>query len=248
MALRIDVNVEPALLLQRMEHGVKRLAFSVAAAINSTALAVQAAEVAHARHALTIRKEDFILGKPGRGGQIAIISPFANVYQNRPYAEIAVGAKTGLLLSEYEAGGARVPFKGSGAVAVPVIGGPARPSFAEAVPTAFKFASLRLRLTPRKPGAKRARHAPGVAIGPNQQPVRYGLEDTYQVPGVGVFQHVVGGGSRLVYAFVHGERIEPKLDFVGIAERVADRVFARELESEIDDVLIRHGLTRSDLA
>lgn len=237
--MKIDVDVDAAKLLLRLEGGEKRFAFAVVNAINATAKAVQADVREHVKKQFTLRRSEFVLR------EAAVISPFASVSQGRPYAEVGVGSpgrpKPRFLLSQFEEGGPRAPIKGKQSIAVPVIGGPARPSFAQSVPDAFRFTRLGLRLTPRTEGARRKRTVPG------EQPVRYGLLGTYQVPGVGVFQRVAGEASRLVYAFVRSEQLPSTLDFEAVARATSDRVFRLALESEIDDVLIRRGLTRSSL-
>lgn len=244
MPFRIDLNVDPALLLERMRNGEKRLAYAVVNAINNTARAVQVAEVASAQHAFkAIRKPEFLLGREGRGGQIAIIKPFASVGRGVPYAEISIGQKPRLLLPLFEEGGARPAFKGR-SVAVPVIGGPARPSFEQPVPASMRFTALRLRLTPRREGAKR-RKKKGDA---EQAQVRYGLQDTYQVPGVGVFQRKPGEGARIVYAFVEHEQVGRRLSWMDVARRTAATLFPVELKEQIELTLIRHGLTRGSLS
>jgi hypothetical protein len=238
--IRIDVNVDASLLLKRLENGEKRLAFAVVNAINSTMKAAQQAVKENARAHFAIRKESFVLGGPGRGGQIAIIKPFASVSQGRAYAEMAIGKKERLLLSEYETGGERQPFKGH-SIAVPIPGSAARPSFALPVPASMKFTALKLRLTPRSLGSHR-RGARGAA-----DAIRYGLLRTYQVPGVGVFQRGEGGESRLIYAFVKEEHIAPRLSWIDVATRTIGVVFQQELDSQVDDVLIRRGLTRAQV-
>lgn len=232
--LRIDVDVNPALLLRKLDGGEKRLAFAVSEAIRSTALDVQNDERAHAREIFTLRGgkgTDFILR------QVAVITQFPKPTANIPYAEVAVGQKDRLLLSQFETGGQRLPFKGK-TVAVPAIGGPARPTFGQAVPDAYRFTKLRLRKTPRAEGAK-------VRRSDQRQDVRYGLEGTYQIPGVGVFKS--GGEGRKgipVYWFVRDEKLPRELDFEVTARATAARVFRLHLENEITATLRRRGLVR----
>lgn len=232
--LRINVDVNPALLLRKLDGGEKRLAFAVAEAIRATALDVQNAERDHARDAFTLRGgrgTDFVLR------QVAVITQFPKPTQGIAYAEVAVGQKPRLLLSQFETGGERLPFKGK-SVAVPAIGGPARPSFSQAVPDAYRFTKLRLRKTPRAEGAK-VRRAEG------REDVRYGLQGTYQIPGVGVFK--TGGEGRKgipVYWFVRDEKLPRELAFEATARVAADRVFRLHLENEVTSTLRRRGLVR----
>ena len=231
--LKLEVDVNPALLLRKLEGGDKRLAFAVAEAIRSTALDVQNAEREHAREVFTLRGgrgSDFVLR------QVAVITQFPKPTQGIAYAELAVGSKPRLLLPQFETGGQRLPFKGRQSVAVPAIGGPARPSFGQAVPDAYRFTRLRLRKTPRAEG-HRVRKAEG------RQDVRYGLEGTYQIPGVGVFKR--DGDERRgipVYWFVREEKLPRELAFEATARATAARVFARHLEGEVTATLRRRGL------
>lgn len=228
--MRIAVHVDPALLLLRLRNGEKRLAFAVVNAINDTAKLIQKAERERVEERFTLRKPDFVLR------QAAVIKPFASVGQGRAHAEISVGQKPRLLLSQYEVGGERKPFKGK-SVAVPVIGGPARPSFEQPVPEALQFRRLRFRLRPAGATKRRVRKSQE-----GQARVRYGEQGTYLVPGVGVFQRPQGAeGSRLIYAFVQGEELPRKLDFVETASGVADRWFRRFLEAEVTQTLARHA-------
>jgi hypothetical protein len=239
---KIAVDVNPALLLQKLDGGEKRLAFAVANAIRSTALDVQNDERAHAQATFTLRGgrgSDFVLRN------VAVITQFPKATGNIPYAEIAVGQKDRLLLSTFEEGGDRLPFKGRASVAVPAIGGPARPSFGDAVPSAYRFGALRLRITPRAESQGKRRRPRGAAAAGASDPVRFGLQGTYQIPGLGVFK---GGGEGRkgipVYWFVTGERVPRELEFVATAQATADRVFALHLEDEITSTLRRRGLSR----
>lgn len=229
---KISVDVNPALLLRKLEGGDKRLAFAVSEAIRATALDVQNAERDHAREVFTLRGgrgTDFVLR------QVAVITQFPKPTQGIAYAEIAVGQKPRLLLAQFETGGERLPFKGQ-SVAVPVVGGPARPTFSQSVPDAYRFTRLRLRKTPRAEGHK-VRKAEG------REDVRYGLEGTYQIPGVGVFKR--DGESRRgipVYWFVKEERLPRELAFEQTARETAARVFRLHLENEVTATLRRRGL------
>lgn len=226
------MRIDTSQLTRLMQHGEKRMVYAVVNAINNTAKKVQEAERAHVKERFTVRKE-FTLR------EAAVISPFASVRQGIPYAEIGVGnpnkPKPRFILAGYEEGGARPKFKGTKSVAVPIVGTPARPSFAQSVPAAYRFTALRLRITPRTPGAK-AKRRPKDSQG---EPVRYGLQGTYQVPGVGVYQRQGGGDSRLIYAFDTDPQLPDMLDFQRVARTEADAWFPEFLEREVADVLTR---------
>ena len=215
--MRIDVQIDSAPLVLRLENGQRRLAYAVVNAINSTAKRIQATERQHIEQEFTVRKKDFVLR------QAAVIKPFANVRQGRPYAEIGVGQKPRLLLSAFERGAERKPFtQGARRVAEPVVGGPARPQFAAQVTPELRASRLRFDRT--KSGRRRV----GVT-----------RTKTYLVPEVGIFQRTGPKTTRLVYAFTRGKKLAPRLRFVEMAEKEADRWFREEMEREVLNAIAR---------
>ena len=134
-----------------------------------------------------------------------------------------MGQRARLLLGEFEAGGERKPFKGK-SVAVPITGGPARPTFESPVLEALRFKALRFRRAPGSRGGKK----------------RYvGTLRTYIVPEVGVFQREGPGQSKLVYSFEKDVRLKPSLGFVDTAQRVADVWFPHFMDKAIAEALRR---------
>jgi hypothetical protein len=228
MPTKISVTVDTSQLLLKLRKGEKRLAFSTANAVNQTAIRIQAAHREAIQREFTVRKKDFILR------QVAIIKPFANAKQNRPYAEISVGQRPRLLLSVFEAGGEKEPVKGR-RVAVPITGSPARPTFRQSVPREFQFTRLRFkksrpRGTTRSGRPRRQRSTGGVL---------YGEDGTYLLPKVGVFQRT-DKGSELLYAFEESPELKARLNFVQRSRRVARRWFGEELQRQTIDAL-RHA-------
>ena len=241
--MRIDVNVDAAQLLLRMRNGEKRMAYAVVNAINDTMKQAQA-EIRDEKlyRSFTVRpkgeallrrrvaKLDFArVGGTGRAGRA-----FAEIYVD------ATGLQGGkLLLPHFEAGGPRPAFKGKTS-AVPITGGPARPSFPESVPETFFIRKLGLRLRPRLRGGGRGRTRTIKSLAKRGvQPVRYGLEGTYQIPGVGIFRRRPGQKvSELVYAF-RQVQLPPRLGFVETVTGVIDRNFQRNLLDEVFDTLTR---------
>ena len=147
--MRIDVRIDSAPLVLRLQNGQRRLAYAAVNAINNTAKRIQEAERRRVEEEFTIRKREFIRR------QAAVIKPFANVRQGRAYAEIAVGQKPRLLLSAFERGAERKPFTPSArSVAEPVVGGPARPLFN--LPVTPELRVGRLRFDRTKAGRPRA--------------------------------------------------------------------------------------------
>jgi len=215
--MRIDLQIDSAPLVLRLQNGQRRLAYAVVNAINNTAKRIQAVERRRVEEEFTIRKKEFILR------QAAVIKPFANVKQGRPYAEIGVGQKPRLLLSAFERGAERKPStQGARRVAEPVVGGPARPRFSQSVPPELRVKRLRFDRT--KTGKRRV----GVT-----------RTKTYLIPSVGIFQRTGPESSRLVYFFSHGKRLKPRLRFVQTAKKESDRWFREEMEKEVLNAIAR---------
>ena len=215
--MRIDLQIDSAPLVLRLRNGQRRLAYAAVNAINNTAKRIQAAERRRVEEEFTVRKKQFILR------QAAVIKPFANVKQGRPYAEIGVGQKPRLLLSAFERGGERKPStQGARRVAEPVGGGPARPRFNQPVPPELRVKRLRFDRT--KTGKRRV----GVT-----------RTKTYLVPSVGIFQRTGPESSRLVYFFSRGKRLKPRLRFVQTAKKESDRWFREEIDKEVLNAIAR---------
>lgn len=218
--MEITVSVDAARPLALLRNGSKRMAFAVVNALNHTAKEIQKGELARVRSEFTVRKHKFIAREAavirGAGGG----SGFANVKQGRFEVRIAVGQKPRLLLSDFEAGGTKRPFKGR-KVAVPLTGGPARPSFGQAVPEAFMFRGLKLR---RVRGGVKGAHRTFI------------LKQTARAPQGGVFQRVGPGRGdiRMVYSFAPAPRLDRRLRFIQTGEAIANRVYAAALAREVD--------------
>lgn len=226
--MRIDLDVDVAPLILRLRNGERRLAYAAVNAINATAKRVQLAEIENVREHFTIRKPTFFFGTPARpGGVAARIRPFASVKQGRAYAEIAVQAPASrgavarqTLLPMFEAGGKRPTFTpGAKQVAVPLVGGPARPQQAESVPRAFTFSALHFE---RSSSGKQFR----------------GRQRTFIVNRAGgggaVLQRTGPGAEdvRTVYTFQPPPTLDRRLRWMATAQRVADVWFREEMERE----------------
>ena len=215
MALTINARFDSRALLTRLEKGHKRLAYAAVNAINNTAKLAQRKVREEVELEFEVRKSEFIKREAAK------IKPFASVKQGRAFAEISVGQKPRLLLSQFERGALREPVTpGAQFVAEPVIGGPARPDFRQGVPPEFRMSRLRFdRTQTGKIRAAQRRSA------------------TYLVPQVGIFQRLAGEVSRAVYIFTRGKRIEPRLRFEQTVKYIADKWLARYFEREVDKAL-----------
>lgn len=212
--MQVDLAVDVSRLQERFGSGSRadrRVAFAVVNAINETAKTAQRAVQLHVQDEFTIR-QPFVLR------QAAIIKPFANVRKGIPYAEISVGRRRRLLLSQFEEGGLREPFKGKESVAVPV---EARPS---------KTASVSEELHVQRLGIKRKR-------GKDGRVTFEGERGTYLIPRKGIFQRITAGLSRVLYVLARPFRLEKKLGFVETVSTVARRVFGDNLRRQIREAL-----------
>jgi len=222
MPLTINVDIDATELVLRLHRGERRLAYAAVNAINQTAKKIQAAEIAHLEETFEVRQWTFMRR------QVAIISPFASVSKSRAYAEIAVGDKPRLLLSQFERTtppATREPFTaGAKSVGEPVVGG-ARPTWPEQVPAELRMKKLNFNLT------KRGKRRVGVT-----------RTHVYLVPGTGIFQRTGKGpsGTRLIYFFDKNKKPIPKtLEFIDTAKATADEWFGELMEREVINAIGR---------
>lgn len=252
--MKINVDIDSAVLLKRLRNGEKRMAFAVVNALNNTAKKIQEAERQHARSTFHLRPTNppNLIEK-----NVAIIKPFASVGRGVPYVEISVGQKKRLLLSQFERGGVRTPARGK-ASAVPIIGGPARPSFDNPVPAPFTFKGLKIVKKRGGVGAKKGRgrstresadvkisavRSRAGAIQFKGEHRTFLLTRSKSAPEGGVFQRVgpKRDDIRLIYSFVSNERIPALLEFLQTARGVSDRYLREFLQREVVAVLARHA-------
>ena len=113
-----------------------------------------------------------------------------------------------LLLGFFEEGGEKLPTVGP-ELAIPLTGEAARPSFASLIPTALLYKNLQISM---KVKGK-------TAIFP-------GLQNTYLVAGVGVFQRD-GKSSKLIYSFKPSAPLRPRTHMIELAQIVIREQFAK---------------------
>jgi hypothetical protein len=209
--MRIDVKFDTSALKAKTERETKRLAYNTAQALNETAKAVQLEERANLDRKFTIRKPAFMY-------RLIKIFTFASAKLGRPFVEIGIDpTKSRVLLGLFEKGGEKQPVKGK-SVAVPLTGGPARPSFPQSVAAAFRFTALRLH---RRGGRKVKRFHPS-ALAPAPAPQFIGAQRTFQIPKLGIFQRIAEG-LRGVYLYVRRPKLDARLDFFKIAKQTIAR-------------------------
>lgn len=215
----VGIDIDTRNLLLRLNKGEKRLAYAVVNALNETAKRIQAGERQHLLKQFTVRQIAFMQREVAKIER----KNFANVKRGQAWVEIGVGQKPRLLLSEFEKGGERLPFVGKN-VAIPVLGGPARPTMRSRVPRGLQFQSLAFRDV-------YGRKSHGRSI--------VGQRRTYIVPNVGVFQRTgpKRRQTRMLYAFRPRLTLDDRLEFVRTARLVADRWFKEEMEKQVADAL-----------
>lgn len=211
----IRVDVRAAEVLNVLRNGEKRMTWAIANAINATLKDAQAGIRATAEKRMHIRSA-FVRR------QLAVLK-FATGRVPNPSGRVYVGQKDRLLLGEFERGGTRRPFVGSN-VAIPLVGGPARPTKSSPVRKSMGFPAL-------------AFHRKGKSI--------QGQKRTYIVPDVGVFQRTGPGkrDSRMVYLFRPTVRLDARLQFEATARRVVGHVFPHNLRFEVEKTFAHHGFS-----
>jgi len=229
--MRIEMKIDSSALYARMQDGQRRFAFDVEQALRETGLAAQKAIRAHAGKVMTIRKPDFVMREVAK-----LIFP--SVRLGRAWTEVYVGQKSRLLLSDFEAGGARPPFKGR-RVAVPRTGSPARPTFESGVPEAFTIQGLQIvrgaaAAKKKKRSLRSRRVSATVRFGAHRTStgkIQYkGAHRTFMT-ATGIFQRVGPGPDdiRKLYALKDRVELDARLGFVETAESIAP-VFRERLE------------------
>jgi len=221
----VTVDVRKAVVLLALRNGAKRMTYSVANAINTTAKSIQ-------RHQREHTGQQFVVRKEFTRRQASIIKPFASPAKGIMHARLSVGQPDRFLLGGFEQGAERRPFTpGAKRVGVPVIGG-ARPSKAASVDPQLTFQRLAIRPKPGRGRGRRRSSGRAPLVG------RLGtfIARTARQPEGGVFQRTGPGRGdvRLLYAFVaHPPRLDRRLRFIPIAEDVTRREFPRHLGDEI---------------
>lgn len=202
--MKIEAQVDIARLTDKTLKAQRNLAYSVVQGINATAKLIQqeARDTLAKRFTLRTAQTKQFLER-----QAAVIKPFASINQGRLYAEVAVGQRPKLLLSGYEEGARREPFKGS-VIAQPVTGNAARKNFRDPVDKQFTFRALALKA--KTTGGEK----------------RYtGRLGTFTIAGVGVFRRLGAGrnGAELLYHYAKTQKLPRKLGWRQAAQGTASR-------------------------
>jgi hypothetical protein len=206
--MKLNVTIDTRNLEAKTLREAKRLAYSMTKALNNTALAVQNAQRQNIHKKFTVRNAPFM-------DRLVKIT-FASVKGDRAYAEVYIDpTKKRVVLQLFQDGGLKEPAVGSN-VAVPITGEAARPSFNQPVVTAFTFQQLHF----KRSGVKRGTGT-----------VLEGNENTFLIPGVGVFERISKSATELIYAFKKPMRMDKRLDFYEIAQKTFEATFEEEFKT-----------------
>lgn len=272
------VDVRDSAVLASLRNGAKRQRYAIANAINTTMLEIQKSVPAHMqRQGFVVRKKQYLFGGGARKGGVANnISDFANAKRDKLWGRIDAGSSNPgtarrLLLGQFEDGGARKPMTpGARAVAVPLLGRPARPNVAQGVVPAYTFAGLKFRKFVNGQEVKRKRRGRKEAasgffgeygrlqlnrvIGDSSVQWKgalrtFILPKSRNAPHGGVFQRVGRGRGavREIYSFVQNPQLPAMLKFKANAQNVADQWFRIALRDEVRRTL-QHQASRSATA
>jgi len=231
--VKIDIKFDTSNLDKTIPRYQKNLAYSTAQALRAVGLEAQKRIRENLRIKFHVRKTDFM-------NRTIKIFAFPSVGTNRPYLEIGIDNKAKLLLSIYEQGGTRGPFKGKN-VAVPRTGF-ARPSVESSVRADLTFQALNFQRGPiKKTGAAIDAWArQGIA---KKRGIRGKLANEYFVwqgnqrtfilfktaraPLGGVFQRVGPKREdiRMIYSFKQAIQLRAVLEFIKTAEQTFDHVY-----------------------
>ena len=217
----MEIEIRNFAALLALKNGPRRVAYGLATTINETLKAIQVAEREQVRRQFQVRKSAFILREIAVIKQNDGASGFASAKRGIYIGRVAVGTKDRLLLSQFEKGGSRPAFSGASSVAVPVTGGPARPSFGRSVPTGLYVTALALR-----------------SVGKALQ----GAKGTFVIKSVGIFMRTRNDLVEL-YSFARHVVLHPKLGFLPTAKRVAEFQVPRLIHAQVMDA-IRHDVAK----
>ena len=214
--MSVNVTIDATTLLKLSATVLRQLPYALNQAVNRTAkLAVEAGRLEVESH-FQVRKQWIVnrvkVLEYSRVGSLTAIVGIDPRVQGSP-----------LLLGFFEQGqgGEKNPSHGTD-LAIPVTGGPARPSFPDPVLTQFRYTNLRF---DQQKGRKR----------------------TFIIPGVGVFERVKSQTSRhddsivLVYLFRPSAPLRTRMELRKVMEEMVRLKFGPIFSEEFrNDILTAH--------
>lgn len=240
--MRIDIQIDAEKLKAKTLREQKRLAFSVAQALNDTAKEVQAEIQGRVKQLFRIRKgkdgsssSEFSRetgDQPSRSERSFIVRSikifaFANVKRGRIFAELGIQNRPRLLLSTFEKGGTREPFVGKN-VAVPTEEGARGGSLDNSVAPELTFKRLGFKPHTTTSGKRQIKGKQRTFI----------LSSTAAHPDGGVYQRIGPKKEdvRMIYSFRRAFRLRAVLRFVKTAEAVYIKRFRENFLARFYDL------------
>ena len=233
MLIKLDIDIAGALGLTDLL--LKKIPYATNNALTRTAQELVQVERDELKTEFQIRKQ-FILNR-------VRITKYSRADSLWTRVEIDTNVQGGkLLLTMFEEGGEKSPELGS-ALAIPLTGGPARPSFAQSVRPSLLYKSLNM-----------AKHVTGLGK------IQYkGDRRTFVIAGVGIFQRVSsksrgskgrkGSGAKagdassavLIYSFKKGVALHARMHFVKTAREFVAKTFGKIWREEFAKELAGRG-------
>ncbi len=223
MLIKLDIDIAGALGLTDLL--LKKIPYATNNALTRTAQELVQVERDELKTEFQIRKQ-FILNR-------VRITKYSRADSLWTRVEIDTNVQGGkLLLTMFEEGGEKSPELGS-ALAIPLTGGPARPSFAQSVRPSLLYKSLNM-----------AKHVTGLGK------IQYkGDRRTFVIAGIGIFQRVEsktrGARSKktfttkggdvlrakttavLIYSFKKGVVLRARMHFIKTAREFVAKTFGK---------------------
>lgn len=228
-----------------MKNAGKRMNYALAYAINDTLREVQSVVRSHVSANFTLRKPEFVLRE-------ASILKFARPADPNMQGKAFVGQKRRMILYAFEKGGSRAaamaqtraPMKGKRA-AVPIKGGPARPTFRSEVPPDMRFMQLKLKQKKNTRSRLKSTNdlaATGAGTFKGERRT-FIIQKSSRQPEGGVYQRTGPGRRdiRLLYAFVPNQQIPRRLNFERLALTVWRNRIQKNLRSQVDRSMVFHS-------
>jgi hypothetical protein len=257
--IRLYATIPDLALANLQASNVKHIVFSLAQALNDSALEIQARIRQVIRQGFTLRvvrasgaERSFILQ------QVKILT-WANVRQGRLLAEVGIERKDRLLLAKWETGETRQPFVGAH-VARPITG-TAREggSYGGVVKQELTFKALRFkksrtrlawdtsshrRTYTRKDDQGTTFHTTGGKEQIKGRERTFILRSSRKAPMGGVFQRIGPGRDdiRMVYSFARAYKLRAMLHFVETAQKAFAPAFQEAFHKRF---FLRAGRGRS---
>jgi hypothetical protein len=227
--MKIGVKIDASALKVKTDREIKRLAYNTVLALNETAKVVQTAERVNLDRKFTLRNAGFMY-------RLIKIFKFASASQGRAYVEIGVDtSKQRVLLSIFEAGGAKPPATGK-KVAVPLTGEAARPAFGQSVAKGLRFTALRFQAHKTAAGKLQWKGLKRTFMlfpsgGKLKVPGVFQRGGALKTKGRKRFKGMTGNTAvKMLYAFMAHPKLEKTLGFIDVATQTIGKEWREQFK------------------